>query len=153
MAHRGLKNSTLLIGEDFMENEQLKALILKRKTYLLYPYEYAIEIQTIQNELKDRQVNFVILDGTWKKARKILHLNTFLQELPMVKINPLNKSNYKIRKQPSDKGLSTIESIAEVFAQLENQSIDNLMAPFHFVIEKQIEIMGQDVFEKYYSKS
>jgi len=151
MAHRGLKNSTLLTGECFDENIELQNLLKERDTYLLYPYEDAKNINEVKNQLNKKTVNFIILDGTWKKARKIYHINDTLKGLPLLRISPTSKSEYKIRKQPKSSGLSTIETVAEVLNQVENMNTDSFLAPFHFLIEKQIESMGQETFEKYYS--
>jgi DTW domain-containing protein YfiP len=151
MSHRNLENSTLLVGEKFDDNKVFLELMNQRESYLLYPFEAAKDIHEIKNHLSKKPVNFIILDGTWKKARKIFHLSQKLKELPLIKINPESTSKYKIRKQPKESGLSTIEIIYETMNQIEDGDTKDFLAPFNFLIEKQIEMMGQEIFDKNYN--
>ncbi|WP_299773070.1 tRNA-uridine aminocarboxypropyltransferase [uncultured Pseudoteredinibacter sp.] len=61
-----------------------------------------------------------VLDGTWKKAYKILQLNPVLQKLPKVSPSDFEKSQYKIRKAPKKGQLSTLEACCHTLAEMEN---------------------------------
>ena len=53
---------------------------------------------------------FVIIDGTWANAKKMLRLNPRLRELPFISFIPKTKSNFRIRRQPAELCYSTIET-------------------------------------------
>jgi len=81
-------------------DEQLKER-LRQPSYLLYPGANAADAEEI---VLNPQSNLVVVDGTWREARKILHVNPWLHDLPKVtfKKQQLN-SNYRIRQQPKGK--------------------------------------------------
>jgi len=61
-----------------------------------------------------------VLDGTWKKAYKILQLNPALQKLPKISPCDFEKSQYEIRKAPKKGQLSTLEACCHTLAEMEN---------------------------------
>lgn len=90
------------------------------------------------------QQTLVLLDATWRKAKRMLHENTWLSSLPRVSIEPKIVSNYLLRKVPSPNALSTVE----VFAMTQNDSA--LHELFQVFMHKQIELMGKDKYESNY---
>jgi len=50
------------------------------------------------------------LDGTWRKVRRLLHLNPWLNDLPHIALTPQQPSGYAIRASQQRGGLSTIEA-------------------------------------------
>lgn len=81
---------------------------------------------------------FIILDGTWKEAEKILRKSDYLKKLPRISLNPINKSEYTLRKGASEGELCTIEAAIEVLklnsefenAQLIKGTFDLFMRSF-----------------------
>lgn len=63
----------------------------------------------------------VVLDGTWSQARRILRKNEWLRALPQFALapSPEERSNYRIRRQPAEHCLSTVECIARVLQAVE----------------------------------
>jgi DTW domain-containing protein YfiP len=61
----------------------------------------------------------VVLDGTWRKSRKLLHLNPALQRLPRLALVQPPPSQYSIRKAHQPDQLSTLEATCHALAQLE----------------------------------
>lgn len=91
----------------------------------------------------------VVPDGTWRKARKLLHLNPLLAALPRVILVGDAVSRYRLRKAPGPGALSTVEAIAQALQVLEAPtSFEPLLRPFDVLIEGQIAAMGAAVFEK-----
>ena len=74
-----------------------------------------------------RQVRLVVLDGTWRKSRKMLHLNPLLQTLPRLALSDRPPSHYRIRKAHRPDQLSTLEATCAALAQLAGD--DALCAP------------------------
>jgi len=60
----------------------------------------------------------VVLDGTWRKSRKMLTLNPLLHTLPRLALQPDAPSRYLIRKAHRPDQLSTLEATCLALAQL-----------------------------------
>ena len=65
------------------------------------------------------QLRLIVLDGTWRKSRKILHLNPMLRQLPRLSLEAMPASRYLIRKAHRPDQLSTLEATCAALAQLE----------------------------------
>ncbi len=86
-----LSNVQLTIGELF--NEQGFDL---SNSYLLFPSDDAIPAEKLTKSFNiNKESQFILLDGSWKKAYKLLMSNHFLQKLTKVSINEDKKSNYR----------------------------------------------------------
>jgi DTW domain-containing protein YfiP len=91
----------------------------------------------------------VVPDGTWRKARKLLHLNPLLAALPRVMLAQGLQSRYRLRKAPMPGALSTIEAIVEALNSVEAPNrFDALLAPFEALIDGQIEAMGEHTYQR-----
>lgn len=147
-----LKKCSLYFGEDFTRDHKLKLQIQRHKTALLFlsPTQKENENHNAFAE-KDKIEQIIVLDGTWRKAKKIYHLNPFLQTLPHISISHEQVSNYRIRKAPKSSYLSTIEAIVYALSELnKDQDLNYLLDAFNFVVDYQIECMGKETFEKNY---
>ncbi len=56
------------------------------------------------------QLRLVVLDGTWRKSRKMLYLNPLLQALPRLPLVDLPALQYRIRKAQQAHQLSSFEA-------------------------------------------
>lgn len=63
----------------------------------------------------------VLLDGTWRKTRKLLHLNPTLQQLPRFALPAPPPSRYGIRKAQQPDQRSTLEAACLALAVLEQR--------------------------------
>jgi hypothetical protein len=81
----------------------------------------------------------VVLDGTWWQARKLLNLNPMLAALPRVAFTPRQLSDYRIRRQPAEHCVSTIEALAETLSTLEPEAgpFERLLDPFRAMVARQ----------------
>lgn len=146
LAALGLTNAELIVGEVF---EDLPAL-LNRPGYqarLLFPADDAQPMQAYSES--DEPLLLVVPDGTWRKARKMLHLNPLLAALPRVTLTAGGVSRYRLRKAPGPGALSTIEAIVQALQTLEpSASFEPLLKPFEALIEGQIAAMGEETFQR-----
>jgi DTW domain-containing protein YfiP len=95
--------------------------------------------------------SIILLDGTWRNTRELLHRNPWLKNLPTLNLANLVKSNYRIRQAKKTGALATIEAVSYVLALLDNNfQPEKLLKPFEKMIEFQIEKMGQDVYQNNY---
>ena len=89
-----------------------------RFCFILFPGELVPERQVYQNpqpeELAalcgDKTPTVILLDGTWKQARKMLYQSEWLQTPPILSISPEHTANYALRKAPKEHQLSTAEA-------------------------------------------
>ncbi|MEB0120449.1 DTW domain-containing protein [Pseudomonas sp. CCI1.2] len=151
LAVLGLTNAELVVGEVFDELPRL----LNRPGYrarLLFPGEDAQAVVGYQNVVTgeaDQPLLLVVPDGTWRKARKLLHLNPALAALPRVTLGQTTTSRYRLRKAPGPDALSTIEAIAQALEILEApMTFESLLRPFDALIEGQIAAMGEDTYQR-----
>ena len=151
LAVLGLTNAELLVGEVFDELPRL----LNRPGYrarLLFPGEDAQAVVGYQNVVTgeaDQPLLLVVPDGTWRKARKLLHLNPALAALPRVTLGQTTTLRYRLRKAPGPDALSTIEAIAQALEMLEApMTFESLLRPFDALIEGQIAAMGEDTYQR-----
>ncbi|VVN19532.1 tRNA-uridine aminocarboxypropyltransferase [Pseudomonas fluorescens] len=146
LAALGLNNAELVVGEVF---EDLPTL-LGRPGYqarLLFPGEEAQSMQAYATT--DDPLLLVVPDGTWRKARKMLHLNPLLAALPRVTLAEGGVSRYRLRKAPGPGALSTVEAIVQALDTLEAPAtFAPLLRPFEALIEGQIAAMGEEVFQR-----
>ena len=146
LAALGLTNAELRVGEVF---EDLHTLLNPPgyQARLLFPGEGAQPLQA--DAAATEKLLLVVPDGTWRKARKLLHLNPLLAQLPRVTLPEGALSRYRLRKAPGPGALSTVEAIVQALDILEAPaSYAPLLRPFEALIEGQIEAMGADTYQR-----
>lgn len=143
-----LKRSKISVGTLFDAG-----LFDLQNSYLVFPDPSAVSAEQLVNtkQLDDSSV-FILLDGSWKKAYKLLMSNPFLQNLPKISINIDKQSEYRIRKSPRADGLSTVEAGYYLLSQLENnkEKFVPLLTCFNKMIDYQISSMPADIYKKHY---
>jgi DTW domain-containing protein len=95
-----------------MPDPQLLAL-LKNPKYapiVVFPQQYAAAERCI-NEVKtgDKIPLFVMLDGTWREAKKMFSKSPYLDGFPVLGIQPEKSSLYQLREAAHDHQLCTAE--------------------------------------------
>jgi DTW domain-containing protein YfiP len=129
LLHLSLPNSQLLTGEQF-SSDILAELLAGKHNVLLYPDTPgdrslgiapppALAPATL---LDPAQLRLVVLDGTWRKSRKMLYLNPQLQQLPRLPLRDTPASHYLIRKAHAPDQLSTLEATCYALMQLEQDA-------------------------------
>ncbi len=119
LLHLCLPSSRLVVGEVFDGT-----MLAPKTTLLLYPSE------TSQGHLpaaalpdvaacKPDALRLVVLDATWRKSRKMLHMSPWLQQMPRFALDGPQASRYTIRKAHRPGQLSTLEATCLALMQLE----------------------------------
>jgi DTW domain-containing protein YfiP len=146
LAALGLTNAELIVGEVFDDLPRL----LNQPGYqvrLLFPGDDAQPMRAYT--ASDDPWLLVVPDGTWRKARKMLHLNPLLAALPRVALAEGGVSRYRLRKAPGPGALSTVEAIVQALQVLEAPaSFEPLLKPFEALIDGQIAAMGEETFQR-----
>jgi DTW domain-containing protein YfiP len=129
LLHLSLPQSRMLVGEAFDEVTLCTALQPAKYTMLLYPpSDYAGHVVTTAldaTQLADAaQVRLVVLDATWRKSRKMLHLSPWLQGLPRLSLDASLESGYGVLRKAHKPGqCSTLEATCAALAQLQGDAV------------------------------
>ena len=89
-------------------------------TYLLFPNEQSIALsEATTTAVKDGKTPlFIILDGTWQEAKKMLRKSPWLANLPCVHLVPQQASNYQLRRNQQQGHLCTLEVGSSIVQEL-----------------------------------
>jgi DTW domain-containing protein len=130
-----LSNSRLLVGEVFDEQNLLALLhapftpgAQRKHAILLYPDTpdgAGVARPTAAADVpwtEPEKLRLVVLDGTWRKSRKMLYANPPLQSLPRLALHDAPTSQYLIRKAHGAHQLSTLEATCYALMQLEGSA-------------------------------
>lgn len=149
LSHITLKNSEIIVGLNFAENERLQQLLKDPQYFpvMMYPGENAWTAQRegFKETLAGRTLLVLILDATWFCSRKMIEHNPFLLELPRVSFTGDYRSIFTFKREPRPEYISTIECcyyfIKEMqSAEMVNPEIDPepLMNVFKEMIKLQL---------------
>ncbi len=139
LLHLSVQPSRLLVADTLSHQDVFPQGL--EGVALLYPLPNAepLDWQEAQsvNEL-------LVLDGTWRKVRRLLHLNPWLLQLPCIRLQPQQSSQYRVRKSPREDGLSTLEATAQCLAWLEqDDSFLNMLSVQQRLVAIQEEYQPQ----------
>lgn len=146
LLHLCLRRSKLVVAEQFTGDE-LQTLLGDQKTnILLFPPSDDSPLASKQlllaadarrlSEDKGRQgLRLVLIDGTWRKARKMLHLNPLLAALPRLQLSP-QASRYHIRKAQRPGQLSSLEACYWALVEI-GETHDELLISFERFLSRQ----------------
>jgi DTW domain-containing protein len=156
LLHLSLKSSRMVTGEVFDENV-LQALLTApsslapqaaMRPVLLYPEGgdnqvpglYAPPLLCAEQLAQPAQIRLVVIDGTWRKSRKMLYLNPLLQLLPRLSLQNTPASRYTLRKAHQPNQLSTLEAACVALGQLEanHSAFAPLLLAFEGFVAQQL---------------
>ena len=145
LTHLSLPNSELFMGIDFTHHERINAILQTHQCYILYPSKEAINLSHEPLHVTKNTAIFII-DSTWACALKMMRLSQNLHGLAHISFEPTKRSEFKIKEQPLEYCLSTIESTLTVLELLREWRIEmisheklaSFLTPFHAMIEYQL---------------
>lgn len=152
LAALGLVNAQLEIGEKFPE---LPLWLHGHEPWLLFPGPEALPVDRLPSVVTVESKRLLVIpDGTWRKARLLLHANPLLAALPRLTLPPGPPSRYRVRKAPAPEALSTVEAVVAALNVLEAPArFDALLAPFEALIDGQIAAMGAETFARNHARA
>lgn len=155
MSHLSLLNSHLIDGESFGEDKRVNTLLHlpNHKPVILYPGENSINLSTAKEEVVETLFPsgvtplIFVIDGTWNNARRMFNRSPNLKDLPKISFNVTKESNFRVRKQPKQGFLSTIEAIHQtvdllgphVGFDVSTKKHDALLSVFDGMVDMQME--------------
>ncbi|MBL8922344.1 MAG: DTW domain-containing protein [Myxococcaceae bacterium] len=138
MAHLSLPNSELHVAVTAVGTPALEALCARPGTALLFPLgDDVVDADTIDSPPQ----TLVVVDGTWANARKLVTNCPLLSKLPRLAFRPDAPSRYRIRAEPDDDFVSTIEATAIVLEKLERAPgrFLPILTAFDAMVERQLD--------------
>jgi DTW domain-containing protein YfiP len=147
LLHLSVAGSQLHIAEKF-ETEFLQSILFttNKTTLLLYPERSEGQSGVAESPpfnpqclASPERLRLIVLDGTWRKSRKMLYQNPLLQRLARLALNDMPESQYRIRKAHGPDQLSTLEASCQALMLLENntEKYQPLLAAFDGFIRQQ----------------
>nr|WP_315482797.1 tRNA-uridine aminocarboxypropyltransferase [uncultured Undibacterium sp.] len=156
LLHLCLPHSTMLIGEQF-EQDELQALLSKnnKANVLLYP-DSSISNSATNSALNSglnlssntltvlpvvQPIRLIVIDASWRQSRQMLMQNPVLQSLPRYALRDVPASRYQIRRAHAPDQLSTLEACTYALMQLESASVQcgRLLDAFDQLNQLQIQ--------------
>ncbi len=161
--HLILRNSAVLVDINFDDNPRFQELLNDPAydSFLLYPGDETIDLSDpgSASALGSKPSQFIVIDGTWPCAKKMMKLTTSLHQLPRVSFKSQKISEFKVKHQPLPGCLSTVESIHQVLKDLNHSGRestagleDNLMDVFRQTVEQQIALASDPERQGYRKK-
>ncbi len=139
MASLCLAQSRLVVGTELDEHPLVRPVLddRERAAILLWPGPGARDLAT---DPPSGKTTLVVVDGTWPLAKKLVRLNPRLAALPRYGLTPARPSEYRIRKEPTETCVSTLEAVIEALSLLEGDRarFEPMMTPFRAMIDAQI---------------
>ncbi|MFY8325750.1 tRNA-uridine aminocarboxypropyltransferase [Pseudoalteromonas sp. ZZD1] len=146
-----LARCTLIQGESDKDFKILDTLPAAT-TALLYPDDDAIMLDKINSHTKQfckQLTHLVLLDGTWKKAFKIMQLTPKLTMFKKVSFATVPTNRYRIRKAPRADSLSSLEAVAHSLMLIEQCDSTPLYQVLDALNDKQTQFMPEHVKARY----
>lgn len=162
-SHLILKNSEILVDVGFDENRRFQEILADKTydTFVLYPGHSTINLSAPEaaSALSAKPSQFIVIDGTWPCAKKMMKLTTSLHHVPRVSFSTERISEFKVKHQPLPGCLSTVESIHQVILDLNRLgkektqgAEENLMEVFRHTVNQQIELASDPERQGYRKK-
>lgn len=139
MASLCLPRSELHVGVRWAGTRALASVHAdpERPPALLYPGEGAVDLA---RSPPPGPITLVVVDGTWAQTKKLVKENPELAALPRYAFRPEAPSEYRIRREPDEAFVSTIEALSHVLGALEGdpERFRSLLEPFRAMVETQL---------------
>ncbi len=139
IASLGLQRVRVEVDHDRCYSDGKVELRLPPDTGLLYPQAPSRDLATLAPD--ERPKHLLVIDGTWHHAKTLFRDVPGLDELPRFHLQPPKPSQYRLRREPQQDFVSTVEAITYCLHALEPDTpgIDSLLQVFDKMIDRQID--------------
>jgi tRNA-uridine aminocarboxypropyltransferase len=144
-----LENAELYIDVSFEDHKAVNDLLrdTQNNCFVLYPGEDSLLLNSSALPRDERQNVIFLIDSTWHNAKKLLRDSPNIQALPKISFEHTKNSEFKIKEQPMELCLSTIESthcVLELLNLHGNETLnpnelDGFLEPFRKMVEYQVK--------------
>jgi len=103
-----------------------------RQCVMIFPSDEQRHPQFDHAQRNDqKRLTLILLDATWRQARRMCNLSRWLDGIPCIDINPSNASTYATRKASAENYLSTAEATAMALAQLSERTLSSTLKGYY----------------------
>lgn len=133
---RALSNSHLIA--DYAENFRRHDELLDTDTGILFPSRHAVDLNDVPQSKWPRRL--LLLDGTWNQVKRMYRKWPTVQQLRHFRLSPPRPGQYRIRLEPNDTSLSTIEATVMALKLLEPETagLNQLLNVFQSMVDRQL---------------
>jgi DTW domain-containing protein YfiP len=144
LAAKALSNSEIRINGRIGDQLSTEGLIQDgRQSLLLYPSSHAAELTPDFVSTLSGPVNLIVPDGKWRQTQKFARREPALAGIPHVKVSDGLPSEYRLRTQPNDRSLCTLEAIARALGALESREAQSqLESILRVMVERTLWARG-----------
>ena len=105
--------------------------------FIVFPCEDSIDVSKVAKAKTSKKPVYIILDGTWQEAKKMLRKSSWLSQIPAVSLPDIDSpSNYTLRRNQEQGHLCTLEVGCELLnAEGESEQADQLRAFFSHYLD------------------
>ncbi|MES3008491.1 MAG: tRNA-uridine aminocarboxypropyltransferase [Pseudomonadota bacterium] len=157
IAQLGLTDCTLIVGNAETLQAGVAGHVPEKSISLIYPGADSQPLSVLREQPPQR---LLFIDATWRKSRRLLLESAWLAALPRYHLESPPPSRYRIRKEPHNDALSTLEAVVHALTFLERagegcvESGENQYTPLLLImdglIDEQIQAMGPETFATNY---
>lgn len=137
IVRKALRNCDLIVDQTL--RLATESLPFNDSTGILYPGDESVLLSDLAEDQRPSQL--VVLDGTWHHSKTFMKQIPALRKLPRFRLEPEAPSNYRIRKEPTETALSTLEATVAALRQLEpdTANLDGLLTAFDSMVDAQVQ--------------
>ncbi len=124
IALKALANSEMRVRGDEHKALNLSDLLSPHyRTFLFYPAESALELNSDLVNESDIPIQLIVPDGTWRQARKVHTRHPELKNIQRVMIKTPNPNKLHMRKETTENGMATLQAIACALGIIEGENV------------------------------
>ena len=131
-----LEHLTIAVGETPQDFKDIQERLSNPKAdaSLVFPTQHSKPLSAVGSDQVKSPKTLVLIDGSWRKAKKIFYLNPWLNALPCIALEK-QQSIYQIRKTRMKGSMSTLEATAQCLQHLEGTHI----TPFNTALKAMMD--------------
>ena len=112
------EDAEVIIWKRREPNSFLINLLETKQAALVFPSDHKTENE--EYTISKVYDYLIILDATWQEARKMFNRSTYLKQAERVALKISKPSEYKLRRNQKEGGLSTVECVIELLKKNDN---------------------------------
>ncbi|PIE24948.1 MAG: DTW domain-containing protein [Neptuniibacter caesariensis] len=135
---------------EWSRTEPSEALLMALSDPAIDPYIVFPEADDYRERMVDytlkpgKQPVFIILDGTWRQARRMFRHSRYLDTLPVIQPRITATSQYKLRKAAVPGQLCTVEVAAEMLKLVNDQVGSEILANYFSIFNEHYKSSRMD---------
>ncbi|GAA4448129.1 tRNA-uridine aminocarboxypropyltransferase [Novipirellula rosea] len=138
IVNQSLRRCDLMTEHNVDLNRRFDSLPLSDRVGVLYPGNDAKLLSELSPAERPEQL--IVIDGTWHHAKTLMRDIPRLQTLPRYRLAPETPGRYRIRREPNEHALSTLEATVSALRAIEpeTEGLDRLLGAFERMVDDQL---------------